>query len=80
MNMMIEIPEELQTHVIARTQTGDYASAIDYVLDLVMRDRDRLLAQEKLVEMLQEGLDSEAEVVTPEYWEDLRASVFQSDV
>ena len=78
--MMIEIPEELRTHVIKRTQTGDYASAIDYVLDLVMRDRDRLLAQEKLVKLLQEGLDSDAEVVTPQYWKDLRASVFQSNV
>jgi len=56
-------------------QTGDYASAIDYVLDLVMRDRDRLLAQEKLAGMSQEGLDSEAEVMTPEYWKDLRSSI-----
>ena len=56
-------------------QTGDYASAIDYVLDLVMRDRDRLLPQEKLAGMLQEGLDSEAEVMTPEYWKDLRSSI-----
>ena len=40
-----------------------------------MRDRDRLLAQEKLVGMLQEGLDSNAEVVTPEYWKELRTSI-----
>jgi antitoxin ParD1/3/4 len=66
MNVTFEIPEELQTHVTNQVQTGDYATTIEYVLDLVMCDRDRTLAQEKLVNLLQEGLDSEAEVVTPE--------------
>ena len=80
MNVIFEIPEELQTHVMTRVQAGDYATTIEYVLDLVMRDRDRTLAQEKLVSLLQEGLDSEAEAVTPEYWKNLRASVFQGNV
>lgn len=80
MNVTFEIPEDLQTYVMNRLQTGDYATTIEYVLDLVMRDRDRTLAQEKLVNLLQEGLDSEAEVVTPEYWQNLRASVLQGDV
>ena len=75
MNVMFEIPEELQTHVMTRVQAGDYATTIEYVLDLMMRDRDRTLAQEKLVGLLQEGLDSEAEVITPKYWKNLRASV-----
>jgi antitoxin ParD1/3/4 len=79
MNMMLEIPEELKRHVMARVQTGEYASAIEYVLDLVMRDRDRILAQEKLKGLLQEGLDSGAELVTPEYWKDLRTSVLGGD-
>lgn len=80
MNIIFEIPEELQTHVMTRVQAGHYATTIEYVLDLVMRDRDRTLAQEKLVSLLQEGLDSEPEAITPEYWKNLRASVFQSDV
>lgn len=75
MNVIFEIPEELQTHVMNQVQTGDYATTIEYVLDLVKCDRDRTLAQEKLVNLLQEGLDSEAEVVTPEYWKSLRVSV-----
>ena len=75
MNVIFEIPEELQTHVMTRVQAGDYATTIEYVLDLVMRDRDRTLAQDKLVGSLQEGLDSEAEIVSPEYWKNLRASV-----
>jgi antitoxin ParD1/3/4 len=79
MNVMLEIPEDLKRHVMARVQTGEYTSAIDYVLDLVMRDRDRILAQEKLKSLIQEGLDSEVEVVTPEYWKDLRNSVLEND-
>jgi antitoxin ParD1/3/4 len=79
MNVMLEIPEDLKRHVMARVQTGEYTSAIDYVLDLVMRDRDRILAQEKLKGLIQEGLDSEVEVVTPEYWKDLRNSVLEND-
>jgi Arc/MetJ-type ribon-helix-helix transcriptional regulator len=64
MNVTLEIPEDLKTYVMNRLQTGDYATTIEYVLDLVVRDRDRTLAQEKLVNLLQESLDSEAEVVT----------------
>ena len=64
MNVIFEIPEELQTHVMTRVQTGEYATTIEYVLDLVMRDRDRMLAQEKLVDLLQKGLDSEADIIT----------------
>jgi antitoxin ParD1/3/4 len=79
MNVMLEIPEDLKRHVMARVQTGEYTSAIEYVLDLVMRDRDRILAQEKLKSLIQEGLDSEVEVVTPEYWKDLRNSVLEND-
>jgi antitoxin ParD1/3/4 len=79
MNVMLEIPEDLKRHVMARVQTGEYPSAIDYVLDLVTRDRDRILAQEKLKGLIQEGLDSEVEVVTPEYWKDLRNSVLEND-
>jgi antitoxin ParD1/3/4 len=79
MNVMLEIPEELKRHVMAQVQTGEYTSAIEYVLDLVMRDRDRILAQERLKSLLQDGLDSEVEVVTPEYWKDLRNSVLEND-
>jgi Arc/MetJ-type ribon-helix-helix transcriptional regulator len=51
MNIIFEIPEELQTHVMKQVQTGDYSTTIEYVLDLVMRDRDRTLAQENLGEV-----------------------------
>lgn len=44
MNVIFEIPEELQTHVMNQVKTGDHATTIEYVLDLVMCDRDRTLA------------------------------------
>ncbi len=37
--------------------------------------RDRLLAQGKIVGLLQEGLDSKSEVVTPEYWKNVRGAL-----
>ncbi len=50
---------------LARGESQDLDRAIDSIRQKI-RDRDRLLAQEKLVGMLQEALDSDAEVVTPE--------------
>ena len=44
MNVTFEIPEELQTHVMNQVKTGDHATTIEYVLGLVMCDRDRTLA------------------------------------
>ena len=64
-----KLRRELQIGVdaLARGESQDLDTAID-ALRQKMRDRDRLLAQE----MLQEGLDSDAEVVTPEYCKDVR--------
>jgi hypothetical protein len=61
-----ELRRELPIGVdaLARGESQDLDTAIDA---LRQKMRDRLLAQEKLVEKLQEGLDSEAEVVTPDY-------------
>ena len=68
-----KLRRELQIGVdaLARGESQDLDTAID-ALRQKMRDRDRLLAQE----MLQEGLDSDAEVVTPEYCKDVRSPLF----
>jgi antitoxin ParD1/3/4 len=75
MNINLSLPEELQTYVDTQLQSGVYGSAPEYFLDLVRQDRQRKLAQEKLVGLLNEGLASESVPVTPEYWQELRASV-----
>ena len=79
MNVILAIPEELQIYIDAQIQTGAYASAVEYFLYLVQQDRQRKQAQGKLEGLLQEGLDSEGEPVTPAYWQNLRASVFGGD-
>ncbi len=75
MNVILAIPEDLQTYIEAQIQVGSYGSAVEYFLHLVQQDRQRKQAQEKLESLLQEGLDSDSEPVTPAYWQNLRASV-----
>lgn len=79
MNVILAIPEDLQAHIEAQIQTGAYSNAVEYFLDLVEQDRKRQQAQEKLENLLQEGLDSECESVTSAYWQNLRASVLGDD-
>jgi antitoxin ParD1/3/4 len=79
MNVILAIPDDLQPYIDAQIQTGAYATAVDYFLYLVHQDRQRKQAQEKLEHLLQEGLDSESEPVTPTYWQNLRASVLHVD-
>lgn len=38
-SMNISLPDPLRDHVQARVDSGDYASASDYVRDLIRRDR-----------------------------------------
>ena len=79
MNVILAIPEDLQAHIEAQIQAGAYSNAVEYFLDLVQQDRKRKQAQEKLENLLQEGLDSGTESVTPTYWQDLRALVLGGD-
>lgn len=75
MNVILDIPEELQKYIETQIQAGTYANAGEYFLNLAQQDRQRKQAQEKLESLLQEGLDSDSELVTPTYWQNLRASV-----
>ena len=74
MNITIGIPEDLQTHITAQIQAGVYSSAVEYFLDLGRQDRQRQSNRSKIAQLLQEGLDSASESVTPEYWQKLRTS------
>jgi antitoxin ParD1/3/4 len=46
---------------------------------LGQQDRQRQGKQEKIAQLLQESLDSDSESVTPEYWTNLRASIFDGE-
>ena len=75
MNVSFPIPQELESYVQGQIQSGSYDTVADYFLALLNQDRKRRETQEKLASLLQEGLDSEAELVTSAYWQDLRLSV-----
>jgi antitoxin ParD1/3/4 len=76
MNVILDIPEDLQTHIKAQIQAGVYSSVAEYFLDLGQQDRQRQRNRAKIEQLLQESLDSDSESVTPEYWTNLRASIF----
>jgi Arc/MetJ-type ribon-helix-helix transcriptional regulator len=76
MNVILDIPEDLQTHIKAQIQAGIYSSAVEYFLELGQQDRQRRSNQNKIEQLLQASLDSDIEVVNPEYWTKLRASIF----
>ena len=79
MNVILDVPEDLHTHIEAQIQAGIYSSAVEYFLDLGQQDRQRRNNQEKIAQLLQESLDSDSESVTPEYWMNLRASIFEGE-
>lgn len=74
MNINIEIPDEVRVYVEAQVTAGVYSSIGEYFLDLVQQDQKRK-AQAKLEALLQEGIDSQGQEVTPQYWQDLRSAV-----
>ena len=52
-----------------------YSTIAGYFLALLNQDRQKKEAQSKLANLLQEGLNSEAETVATIYWQSLRLSV-----
>jgi antitoxin ParD1/3/4 len=78
-NITIDIPEDLQTHINAQIQAGIYSSVVEYFLELGRQDRQRQNNQNKIAQLLQESLDSDSEAVTPEYWTNLRTSIFERE-
>ncbi|NJL90904.1 MAG: type II toxin-antitoxin system ParD family antitoxin [Coleofasciculaceae cyanobacterium SM2_1_6] len=78
MHVSFPIPKELESYIESQLQSGNYASAGEYFLALLQHDQRRKEAQAKLAGLLQEGLESETELVTPEYWQDLRRLILGS--
>jgi antitoxin ParD1/3/4 len=74
MNVNINIPDEVRVYVEAQLMAGAYNSISEYFLDLVQQDQKRK-AEAKLETLLLEGIDSQGQEVTPEYWQNLRSTV-----
>ncbi|WP_373539861.1 type II toxin-antitoxin system ParD family antitoxin [Chamaesiphon sp.] len=79
MNVILDIPADLQVHIEAQIRAGIYSSAVEYFLGLGQQDRQRQDDRAKIKDLLQEGLDSDSESITPEYWTNLRASIFDGE-
>jgi antitoxin ParD1/3/4 len=67
----ITLPEELERYLEERVAEGGYGSPGDYVRALIREDQERR-AREMVDRLLLEGLESEPDLVTPEYLADLR--------
>ncbi len=78
MNINIILPDEVRAYVETQVKAGAYSSIGEYLLDLVQQDKKRK-AQAKLESLLKEGINSEAQEVTPLYWQSLKASILEQD-
>jgi antitoxin ParD1/3/4 len=73
----ISLPDAMKAFVEAQVQTGQYASASDYIRALVREDQKRQ-AEQALEARLLAALDSsDFRVVTPELFERLRVRIRQ---
>jgi antitoxin ParD1/3/4 len=57
-SMNISLPELMKDWVDTRVEGGDYASASDYVRDLIRKDREFREKREALIQALIEGEES----------------------
>ncbi len=72
----IDIPDKVRVYLETEVMAGAYSSIGEYFLDLVQQDQKRK-AQAKLEALLLEGINSEGQDVTPEYWQNLRSTVIR---
>jgi antitoxin ParD1/3/4 len=71
-SMNISLPDELKQYVEAQTKAG-YSTPSEYVRELIREDRKRR-AQQRLEQLLAEGLHSgEAVVADEEFWAAVKA-------
>ena len=68
--MNISLPPRLREFVEQQVESGRYSTASEYVRELIRSDEKRR-AQEKLEEMLLEGVNSGPAIeVNPQFWQD----------
>ncbi|NEQ97794.1 MAG: type II toxin-antitoxin system ParD family antitoxin [Cyanothece sp. SIO2G6] len=75
MNISIALPPNLQSYLETQIATGASTSVSEYILKLIEEDYQRQQAQDQFNALLQEGIESPSQPVTPDYWQDLRQSV-----
>jgi antitoxin ParD1/3/4 len=73
-SLNISLPEALKQYVKERVAEENFGTPSDYVRSLIRDDKKRR-DQERLDQLLLEGLRSDLEATTPEYLEELRREV-----
>ncbi|MGP1386870.1 MAG: ribbon-helix-helix domain-containing protein [Thainema sp.] len=80
-NISISLPDDLQAYVEEQIAEAGYASASEYFLALVQRDRHHKQAKETLDGLLIKGLDSldrqEGIEATDDWWEQERQDLIE---
>jgi antitoxin ParD1/3/4 len=75
--MNIALPDSLKEYVLRQVADGGYASASEYLRELIRSDQKQK-AQERLEALLLEGLQSgEAREITAADWAELKRQVWQ---
>jgi antitoxin ParD1/3/4 len=69
--LSIALPQAMEAYVEERVAEGGYRSPEDYLRALIREDQERRV-RGALEGLLFDGLESEAEPVTPEYMAELR--------
>ncbi|MDD1418573.1 type II toxin-antitoxin system ParD family antitoxin [Dolichospermum sp. ST_sed1] len=74
-SMNISLPDTMRDYIEEQVAQGGYSSASEYFRELVRQDQ-KLRANERLQTMLLEGLNSgNATEMTAQDWEDIRQAV-----
>lgn len=72
MDLTVALTDSLRAYVDDQVATGDYASADEYVRDLIRRDRERSLVRQLVIDGLASG---PGDVVDNAWFDGLRAGV-----
>jgi antitoxin ParD1/3/4 len=75
--MNVAISPEFKAHVDRQVAEGSYASSSEYVRDLIRQDQRRK-AEQRLAELVREGLESPLEAPDAAYWDKRRQALRQS--
>jgi len=72
--MNVAISPELKAHIDREIAAGRYASSSEYVRDLIRQDQRRK-AEQRLADLVREGLESPLELDDPAFWRKRRETL-----
>jgi antitoxin ParD1/3/4 len=75
--MNVAISPELKAHIDREIAAGRYASSSEYVRDLIRQDQRRR-AEQRLADLVREGLESPLEPEDPAFWRTRREKLRQT--